>query len=852
MVTLDSTPVLRQKVTIPFSGSTTLPRTRLYNFFSQRQEKIIAVVAPPGYGKSVFLANWVRITNTKACWYSLDIEDNHRVKFLRYLIESIRTLFPTFGGSLIKQLNTSQPQIEQILAQFIQKLSELNEKVHLILDDFHFITNPEVHKTLNYLIVYLPQNVSLILSSRTTLPIPLTKIKLNNQFLEIGIKELAFTYEETSHLLQSYQLCMDEEQTKEIYRQTEGWVAGIQLIALSFRQAPDHSLKSVHPFKHDIHDYLFEEVFQSLSKDMQQFLLLTSVLEQLQENLCNEVTCLPDSYIYLEQLIRDNLFLIPLDNDYHFYRYHHLFSDFLRNRLYRANPKIIETLHSRAANWFKTNGHYADALKHELKAKNYVGACSLLVKLAPTMLKQGNVEQFLYMINLIPFTFIKSSPFLLVYYCWALSLSNRIDEAFNYIQFLEKQMDDGVYSPEDRHALFLEVCHFHGHISFLKKNFADVLKYRMKISDYLPYESDILKSIDFNPNHMYLSRGFMGSYGDFASSSALFAKIIDYIEQGFPIENTIWGLLASYLGELHFEKNKLEKAEAYLINAMQVGQKETLAGIYIPSLVTFIHLKKLQNPTYPIEGAIKDLKQFIHDCDMPQWQLAIDAFKIRMDIRDGKNNQLENWLEVVKLFTEGTLTLEREYEYLTLCRVWIALGKTAEVIALIDRLYIAADSENKYGTMIELLMLKAMAFDKQSKPTEAKSSLLKALHLGMEMGWFMTFVFEGTSFLPLLAEMMAEENNEPFKMYINKIVMLIKNYPSSAKKENDTLDDLTNREFEILTLIAQGLSNNDISVQLSLTIGTVKGYCNRIYQKLQVDNRTQASLLFNQMFTQKV
>ncbi|QQE78829.1 hypothetical protein GI364_23805 [Alicyclobacillus sp. SO9] len=645
-------PFIHQKVTAPPAGSAIVPRSRLYNMLSQGQQKLVAVVAPAGYGKSVLLGNWVLRSNAQACWYSLDAADNHRVSFLHYLIESVRVQFPSFGKSLIKQLHTSQPQIEQILVQFIRELSELKNKIHLILDDFHFITNPDIHRILHYLTIYLPQNTRLIVSSRTPLPIPLTKMKLHSELLEITAEELAFNWAEAAHLLQNYHLPTDDKQTRDIVRKTEGWAAGIQLISLAHQQARFLTHNSTKILKQDVHNYLFEEVFQGLPADTQEFLLDTSILSQLEESLCNHVTKRSDSRLLFEQLVEDNLFLISLDDQRRLYRYHHLFSDFLQNRLMHTHPENIDGLHHRAAEWYQSKQFYTEALNHELLANNSSEACTLLTKLAPAMLKQGNAEEFLNIIGKIPPDAVQSSPFLVIYYCWALFLGSRTDEAVRHISSLENQIDTGAFSQEDSHALLLEIWHFHGHISFLRKNFDDILKYRLKISDYLPYESEILKTIDFNPNHMYLSRGFLGSYGDFACSSAFFTKIDEYMKRGFPLENPILGLLTGYLGELAFEKNQLDRAETHLSQAMQIGQKEKLAGIYIPSFTAFLRLKKLQHPAYPTESAIKDLKQFVTDCDMPQWHLSLDAFQVRMDMRDEKESDLKDWIARTKLLTE--------------------------------------------------------------------------------------------------------------------------------------------------------------------------------------------------------
>ncbi|MCU6711381.1 LuxR C-terminal-related transcriptional regulator [Paenibacillus sp. J5C_2022] len=848
-------PVLSQKFFVPPPDPKMLVRQRLWPDSRQNRKKLITVIAPAGYGKSTFLGDWVRHSDNRACWYSLHSSDNDLILFLSCVIDSIRSLYPQFGQSLGKLLRVSQPSIETVLVLMIQQIADIEEAFYLILDDYHFIENPQIHENLAYLLHYMPENITLIVSSRSAVPWSLSKWRLADQCLEIGARDLAFTMDETSCLMRTWPVQVDEEQAKIVFQQTEGWATGLQLVLLSCQQT-----ESRHPSfllgvsKHHIHDYLFEEVFHGLDREIREFLLATACLNQWNESLCQAVTGRPDSRHVFNRLVQSNLFIISLDPERTTFRYHYLFTEFLRNYLASHQPDDVQMYHERAGRWYEANQQYEEAVEHEAAAGNDEKVFALLVKLAPSMLRQGQAVPLIERIRQLDFNLVRTMPELLLYYCWALLLCRQIEEARDIIRDLEDQIMQQL-DADGRHPYVPELCLLQSHVCYLQYDFEGMKAYRIKHTRYLPYESEVAGSVEFNPGYARLIRSNLGNFGDYSATGAMLEQTMGYMEnteqanQEVQVERHVWGLMNALNSECLMEKQEFAASEAYLQEAMQVGKELGMLSIYLPAIFTFLQMKTFRDPGYDREPMLQELLSFIREYEAPQWQLALEAFQIYMDLRHGRMDRVDAWLNQSKLATDGPLTLQREYEYLVLCRVWVARDRLPQVVSLIDRLSIIALNERLQGAWIELNLIKSIALHKYDRTFEARDALLVVLRKGKKKGYFMTFVYEGESLLPILAEVLQTKEEPALLAYARSIMEQIqihsKNGDEFSVKNEYIRQLLTNREFELLTLMADGLTNQEIAEQMKLSIGSVKVYSHRIYHKLHVSNRMQATLMIN-------
>ncbi|GEM_PF-3598945 len=853
---MNAYPLLAQKNVVPPPVSEMLVRQRLWPELQQQHIKLITVIAPAGYGKSTFLSDWVRHSGSRACWYSLHESDNDLILFLRYIVDSIRSLFPQFGQSLSKLLHVSQPSIETVLVLMIQQITDIEETFHLILDDYHFIKNEQIHENLAYLLRYMPENMTLIVSSRSSMPWSMTKWRLANECLEIGAKDLAFTMEETASLMRTWPMEVDEEKAKIVFLQTEGWAAGLQLVLLSCQQAEFRGTSFLLGLpKHHIHDYLFEEVFHGLDMEIRQFLLATACLNQWNESLCEAVTGQADSQRVFQRLVQSNLFIITLDLERTTFRYHYLFSEFLRNYLASHQPEDVRTYHARAGRWYEEHLQYAEAIEHEAAAGNDERVLGLLVKLAPSMLRQGQTVPLIERIRKFDFALVRTLPELVLYYCWALLLCRQIEEAKSIIYDLEEQIMQQV-DADGRHPLIPELSLLQSHVCYLQYDFEGMKNYRIKHTRYLPYESEIAGSVEFNPGYARLIRSNLGNYGDYSATGAMLETTMGYMEhidlakQEVQVEPHVWGLMNALNSECLMEQQEFTKSEAYLQEAIKTGKELGLLSIYLPAIFTFLHMKTFRDPNYDREPMLHELNSFIREYDAPQWQLALEAFQIHMDLKHGRRDRVDAWLNRSKLSTDGPLTLQREYEYIVLCRVWVALDRLPQVISLIDRLSIIAVNERLQGAWIELNLIKSIALHKHKLTSEARDALIVVLREGKKKGYFMTFVYEGEALQPILAEVLQTNEDPALLSYARSIeeqIQIHSQHDDSSARNESVRQRLTNREYELLTLMADGLTNQEIADHMNLSIGSVKVYSHRIYHKLHVSNRMQATLLIDKI-----
>lgn len=399
------------KLSIPIIPRTCLERPRLGRLFDAALfHKAILVTAPAGYGKTVFLSQALGNVNRPIVWLSLDKRDNHLVRFWGGLITGLQKIQPGLGDNTLAMLRFRKPSIEPALTELVNEIAEALPNVILVLDDYHHLNNQAIHDSLAFLIDYLPPQVRLLISSRVAPPLPLARLRGRGHLAEIKASGLQFTREETySFLNEVMELDLPEEQIDSLHGRTEGWIAGLQMAAVSMQGRRDAAAGYLPVFKginREIIEYLNEEVLGQQEEHIRTFLLRTSILDRLTESLCKAVTGRDDSQQILERLVAVHLFLQPLDEEGRWFRYHQLFSDLLRKQLEATQPDIISGLHSRASEWYESQGMMKDAIEHTLAARDFERAADLMRHIAFTMLWQGEVSIYREWITRLPEEFV--------------------------------------------------------------------------------------------------------------------------------------------------------------------------------------------------------------------------------------------------------------------------------------------------------------------------------------------------------------------------------------------------------------------------------------------------------------
>jgi len=424
--------LLTTKLHLPTLRAGGLRRPHLASLVGQQALTLIS--APAGYGKSTLAAEclWQQPENRRA-WLTLDEGDNDPVRFIRYLTAALKPALPHLSEP------SEMPEVRDQLDILINALAGLSKPILLVLDDYQVIKRQTVHQTVSYLLNHRPPNLHLILTTRTDPPLPLARLRVRHQLQEVRVRQLKFSSAETlSFMTDTLSLPISAAQAAALEKRTEGWAAGLQLAALSLQSGADISKivgTQILGTHHHIADYLLAEVFEQQPASIQKFLLHTSILQRLSAPLCAALTKnQAQAQLMLEKLERQNLFLVALDNERHWYRYHPLFAEFLQQRLQISQPQLTNTLHQRASQWLTEQGSLGEALDHLLAASDYKAAIPLLNTVAVQWIRQGEFTTLLTKLSALPHSLLLKNPELCIWQAWALVLTDRLAEVEFWLQ----------------------------------------------------------------------------------------------------------------------------------------------------------------------------------------------------------------------------------------------------------------------------------------------------------------------------------------------------------------------------------------------------------------------------------
>ena len=440
-------PILTTKLHVPSSASSLVQRSRLFHILnSGLANKLILVSASAGFGKTTLIASWLGVIDHDVAWLSLEDADANTTRFLRYFIAALQSVEPGFGQTVLPILQSTQhPPIETVLTVLLNDITVFEHNIIVVLEDYHSIDAPEVDKALTYLVDHLPGNMTLVITTREDPQLPLAKYRARAELTELRADDLRFTNTEMHIFLNRIMgLDLNTDAITALENRTEGWIASLQMAAISLqRQADkDRFIETFTGSHRYILDYLIEEVLLQQSEETRTFLLQTSILRRLHADLCDAVTGRNDSQLVLVQLERRNLFIIPLDNERQWYRYHHLFADLLRQRLEQSPNADINSLHVRASQWLEQHEWRHEAIYHALMAKDFDLAADLIELEWSTLHSTTfqSQEQHEWM-QALPSSVYHNRPVLSAGYGWSLLNFGHLDEADKRLQDAEHWLD---------------------------------------------------------------------------------------------------------------------------------------------------------------------------------------------------------------------------------------------------------------------------------------------------------------------------------------------------------------------------------------------------------------------------
>ncbi len=884
---INRSPLLATKLFIPRARPNLVARPRLTDYLKQAELcPLTVIVAPAGFGKTTLLSDWIARCGLPVGWVSLDENDNDPTRFLTYLIAALQKLWPGLDKSRLDLLQSPQgPDVQTALTELVNAISSSSlPDFALVLDDYHMIEAEAVHNALTFLLEYLPPAMHLIITSRADPPLPLARLRARGQLVELRATDLRFRPDEVAALLdQTIGLGLSAETVAALEERTEGWAAGLQLAALSLQGQADtasfvRAFTGSHRF---VLDYLAEEVLRRQPESVQNFLLQTSLLERLSGPLCKAVTGRADSQKMLERLEQANLFLIPLDDERRWYRYHHLFAEFLRSR---QNGSTAE-LHQRASQWFEENGLLTEAVGHALAAADFDRAASFVEQAAQTMLMQGEISTLLKWIETLPEEIIRSRPRLYTYLAWALVVSGRLSEAEQRLIQAELSLGGTANQSAEIAAIRSIVAAFHLDIPSLlalstqalegiaednlflrsiiswSSSFPHIITGDLKAAIRAFEEADQIARQAGNLLISLSSRCQIAELymieGQLKLSVSLYREA-QQLNRPSPTGQLLptAGMAYMGLGEVLREWNELVEAERYLLEGIELcqhwGDMITFDG-----WVSLARVKWAQGDTDGAFEKLDNIKDILSKVGLTTLATMLSVHQVRFWLGLGKLEPVISWIEETQNVLQNTSDTELIYplwpQYTTLARALIAQGQYAQATAWLERLLERAVSKGWWGSVLEIRIIQALSYQAQGKTLEAFAELEAALTQAEPEGYVRIFADEGHSMDELLKSYQQSVADKPsFKLnsYINKLRAAIRpenlpplksdfQAPPEAGRPTPQAP-FSERELKVLRLIAAGLSNPAIARELFVEVSTIKTHLLHIYSKLNVHSRVQA------------
>ena len=903
-------PLLETKLYSPRWRPGLVSRPRLIERLDQGFErKLTLVSAPAGFGKTTMLAEWLAaapVRERAAGWVSLDQSDNDPAFFWAYFIAALQTVQSQVGERAQSLLHSPQPPpIESVLTTLINEINAIDDDFALILHDFHIVDSRPVHSGIAFLLDHLPPQMHLVIASRSDPPLPLARLRGRGESTELRASDLRFTPDEAAAFLNDV---MDQSLTATdvaaLETRTEGWIAGLQLAALSMQGREDMA-GFVAAFSGDdryIVDYLVEEVLERQPEHVRSFLLQTSVLDRLSGPLCDAVTDQQESRTLLDALERGNLFVVPLDDKRQWYRYHHLFADVLHAHSMEEQPDRVPTLHRRASEWYEQNGLSSDAIRHALAAEDFEQAANLVELAWPALRMNRQEATMLSWVKAIPDKLIRARPVLSVAYALALLADSEMEAGEARLRDAEHWLDTTADPRTRPEAPAPEmVVTDTEKLRSLPASIANARVYRAQaLGDVPGTVAYARQALDLLEESDYYERGttaaLLGlaywtsgdleaahrSFADGLASLRMAGGIVIVIgatlilasmriaqgrlheamstyeqslrlatEQGEPV---LRGTAELYMGlsELHRERGDLEAARQQLLKGDGLGAQASLPGFEHLWCVARARIKEAEGD---LDGALDLLHQaerLYFRSPVPNVR-PIAALKTRVWVAQGRLVEALSWVRERSLSVEDDLSYLREYEHVTLARVLIA-DKTDrkersidEAVGLLERLLKSAQEGRRTGSVIEILVLQALAHEAQGDTAAALVPLESALTLAEPEGYVRIFADEGEAMRDILRH---AAGGGMAGAYTRRLLSAFDEPAASTAVQATSpglFKALTRRETEILRLIAAGMRNQEIADQLFISLATVKRHVANVYSKLGVTHRTEAVTRANEL-----
>jgi len=885
-----STPILATKLYIPPPRHASVFRARLVERLNDDlcrspafARRLTLISAPAGFGKTTLLSEWIAGCERPAAWLSLDQEDSDSARFLTYLIAALQTAAPQVGKVLLDMLQSSHPPpARTMMATLLNDLAAQRDNFVLVLDDYHAVDSQEVDEALTFLIEHLPPQMHLVIATREDPPLPLARLRARGQLTELRADDLRFTLDEIVEFLSRVMgLTLSTEDVAALEARTEGWIAGLQLAALALQgtrsmQGREDSTALIQSFTGShryVMDYLVEEVLHQQPEPVQTFLLRTSILDRLCGPLCDAVLLdrADSGQATLEYLEQANLFLVPLDNERRWYRYHHLFAELLRQQL-RQSAEMSSghagidaaELHFRASIWYEENGFELEAFHHAAAAEDIERAQRLIEGTGVPLYFRGAARPIRNWLASLPKEVLDASPALWVMYGWVSMATFQNAQAEPKLQAAEAVMQQLEADDKTRES----VRDLAGRIATLRAMLAanqyqtDAIiaqsqrAFELLHPDNLYMRTVVMRTLaiayQFRGERALARDAYTKAIAMSETSGNLFVNILATTGLGIIqlSDNKLHQAEETYLRALEligdprlptacsaclglarisYEWNDLQRARDYGQQGVELARQIDVVDVSASGELFLAQLMLAEGNVTEAAALLAELEQVAHRRHFLRQLPAIAAVQVQIMLRRGD-------------VSGAAHVAQRHNLPLSQARVYLAQGDPAQALAVLEPYRQQMETRDWPDEALKALVLEAMAHEALGDSSAALQTIGDALALAAPGGFIRTFIDEG---LPMRQILSVAAVYGIMPGYIAQLLAAFEAEPQAAEDRvppaaQPLVEPLSERELEVLHLIADGLSNREIGERLFLALDTVKGHNRRIYGKLGVQRRTEA------------
>ncbi|MFT3791863.1 MAG: LuxR C-terminal-related transcriptional regulator [Rudaea sp.] len=891
-------PLVTTKLRPPRNRGALIRRPKLIAALQQTLNRKLALVhGPAGYGKTTLAAQWFEelgASGVAASWLAIDAADNDINRFLAYLVESIHVADPELGSGLHEVIEANpRSGVDFVLDGLVNDFSVLEGNFVLFLDDWHLITNEAVHSALDLLITRSSPNVHIVVISRTRLNLPSTRLRVQGELVEIDTSLLRFDLEESkAYLTVAKGLKLRDDDLRALWQSTEGWAAALQLTSLSLlgSSLQDRIVSWTSGSATDIGEYLSENVVSKLPADQVDFMVKTSILERLSDELCEAVTGRKNSAAMLDALEHQELFLLPLDEDRQWFRYHHMFARFLQRRLRQFHGDSIHDLHVKASEWFGAHGQTLEAVEHALLADDTKRAADLVERDAMPLVEHSYMSSLLNLVGKLPRTILFDRPRLQMAIAWANCLTHRPQEASEALWHVERvaaTMEELERNELLGEADVVRACTavYADQIETVEKLVTPCLG---NVADYQPWSvgvaanilayryihtcqfSKVASLLQWARNYQDSAHGlFSGVYGrcfqgiahyrsgDFDLAKHQFADALKVAEDTAGRQSNAAKLASALLGQLYYDENNLVDAERLLNESRFLGFEGGVVDFYLATYLSSCRLMLQKGRDAEALALLEEGEETAQALSLDRLTVAVVCERVRVKLLDGDIRGAEQMLGEVEARcappdgSPGTSDEIQAYIRFAKARLLCARGSPALAIRILrEQIAICSQSGWRQQQWLAQILL-AITLDQHRQAFDAEQLLLSTLTEAVPRGMVRPFLDEGYRLIAILDRVRDKARRKiegdvgqlRFNTVAQKLLTISRHpelgIPGRERRHAHAME-LTTRETEVLRLVDQGRANKEIARVMSISLDTVKWYLKNIFVKLGVSTRTQA------------